>query len=125
MRGNAVRFLGLPVRALAADFRRAGFDHAGAGGLALGDLNGARLHRFGQLALQIDMQEAVLKRGSRHLDIFGEAETALEIARGDALVDVLADFFLALFLAADGQRAFLDLKRQVAVAKAATAMEMR
>src|SRR5262249_47439150 len=74
----------------------------------------ARLHRLGDLADEIDVKQAVLQAGTLDLDVIGELEPALERARGNALVEHLAGLLgLDLLFAADRQRAFLDLQRQV------------
>jgi len=42
------------------------------------DGNRARLHALGQVADQIDVQEAILELGALDLDVVGELEAALE-----------------------------------------------
>ncbi len=106
------------LRRSPVDRPRFAFDHAAACGLAFRDRDSARLHGFRQLALQVDVKQAVLERGSRDLDILGEAEPALEVARGDALMNVLANLVLALLFTVDCQRTFFDLKRKVVVSEA-------
>src|SRR4051812_40366837 len=71
------------------------------GGVADRDL--ARLHFFGQLALELDGQEAVLQLGPRHLHVVGELEAALEPAGGDAAIEVVL-LLLAGLLAGDDQQ---------------------
>src|SRR6185437_13828473 len=77
----------------------------------------ARLLAFGNLAHEVDMQEAVLEIRAANLDMVGELELALERARCDALIEHLA-FLLFLFgflLAADGELVFLHLKIELLV----------
>ena len=50
----------------------------------------AGLHRLGDLADEIDVEEAVLEARAGHLDMVGELEAALEGARGDAAIEHLA-----------------------------------
>src|SRR5689334_996642 len=47
------------------------------------DADGPRLHRLGNFAHEIDVQQAVLQRGGLHLDEIGESEYPLEGPRGD------------------------------------------
>ena len=49
--------------------------------VAVADRDRARLHRLGDLAHEIDVQEAVLEARALHLDMVGELEAALESAR--------------------------------------------
>src|SRR5438874_839347 len=51
-----------------------------------GDRNVPRLLGFGNLADEVDVEQAVLERGVLHLDEIGKLEYALEGARGDAAV---------------------------------------
>ena len=64
--------------------------------LAVADRDLARLLRLGNLAHEVDVQEAVLERGALHLDIVGKLEHPLESARRDALIEHLAGCFLVL-----------------------------
>src|SRR3954447_16152431 len=88
--------------------------------LAVSDRNLARLFRLGDLANQLDVQETVLELCAGHLDIIGKLEAAFERAGRDALIEHLALvlFALLLLLAANGERIFLGLDRQVVLAKA-------
>ncbi len=52
----------------------------------LGDRHGADLG-FDLGPVEIDRQQAVIERGARNLDPFGQHEAALELARGDAAID--------------------------------------
>ena len=65
-------------------------------GLAVGgavrDLDLAGLRGLGDLADEVDMEEAVLEARALHLDMVGELEAALEGARGDAAIEDLAAF---------------------------------
>ena len=87
-------------------------------GLTLRNADRAGLHRLRKLALQIDMQKAILKRRGGHFHIFRKAETALEIPRGDALVDILPGLLLPALFAADRQSALFHLKRKIGLAEA-------
>src|ERR1700737_2915491 len=107
------------IRVLFARLSLSGFglDHlwrrAADGGLA-------RLLRLGDLAHEINVQEAVLERRTLDLDVVGELEDALESTRRDALIKHLAGLLLVLglFLALDRQRVFLRLDRKVLLAEA-------
>src|SRR6185437_8356 len=83
-----------------------------------GDRNIAGLHRLGQLAHEIDMQQAMLEAGALHHDMVGELESALEAARGDAAMEERRVFDLGLLLAANGKSVLLHLDVEVAVAEA-------
>src|SRR5262249_11646652 len=99
------------------DLRRLRVDHLRA---RVADRDAARLHRLGDLAHEIDVQQPVLERGAPDLDVLGELEHALERARRDALVEHLALLLvgLGLLLALDGQRVLLRLDREVVLGKA-------
>ena len=57
---------------------------------ALGcDLDGAGLLLFRDLTLQFDREQAVGELRPRDLDMVGELEPALEVASGDAAIEVL------------------------------------
>ena len=62
---------------LALDHLLALDEHLARTGLAL-DGDPARLHRLRQLALEVDLQDAVGQRRTDDLDVVGEAEAALE-----------------------------------------------
>src|SRR5580704_16358866 len=89
-------------------------------GLAIADRDAAGLFRLGNLAHQIDMQQAVLELGALDLDEVGELEHALERARGDPLVKHVAalSFLLGVLVAADGEGIFLRDDRQFGLAEA-------
>ena len=53
------------------------------------DLDLARLHRLGHLALQLDVEQAVRELGTDDLDVVGELEAMLEGALRDAAMQVL------------------------------------
>ena len=93
----------------------------------LRDLDLARLQLLGNVALQIDVQQAVLQRGAQDLDMVGKLEAALEGARGDAAIEHLGAFAVGLFLALalDGQHVAVSLDGDVLSEKPATAIEMR
>ena len=70
----------------------------------LGDLGAANRDlpgflRLGNLAGEINMQQAIGKIGSRHLDVVGELEAPLEGARRNALIENLRLFGGALAIA--------------------------
>src|SRR6185437_2126948 len=71
------------------------------------DLNAARLHRLGDFPLQVDDQQAVLEPGAPDLDMVGERELALEIARRDAAMQEGPAFLLVL-AALERQDVLLD-----------------
>src|SRR5690606_1964535 len=48
------------------------------------DRDPARLHLLGDVALELDVQQAVPELGAKHLDMVGKLEAALERPRGDA-----------------------------------------
>ena len=85
-----------------------------------GDRNHPRLHRLRDLACEFDMQETVLQARTFDFHILGELETALKVARGDAPVQQAAGLLLfgQRLLAADGQRAFLRLDRDISIGEA-------
>src|SRR5690349_3964789 len=58
--------------------------------LACADLDPARLHRLGNLALEFDAQETMFQRGARHFDEVGQIELTAEGALGDAAVQEVA-----------------------------------
>src|SRR5262249_43776506 len=89
-------------------------------GLAIADRDLARLHRLRNLADEVDMEEAVLKRRALDLDVLGELKDALERARRDALVEHLAFLLvgLGLLLTLDRQRVLFRLDRDVGVREA-------
>ena len=80
------------------------------GRLAGRNRNAAGLLGLGDLAHEIDMEQAVLKRGVLHLHEVGKLEHPLEGARGDTAIEHFG-FVLAVlvgdFLALDRQRVFL------------------
>ena len=71
------------------------------------------------------MKQAVFKRGGGHFDIVRQAETALDIPRGDALVNVLANLVFVPLFTADRKRAFLHFDGKIVWPKPATAIEIR
>src|SRR2546423_14143486 len=96
---------------------RLGFEHLGL--LAVADRNLAWLFRLGDLAHEVDVQEAVRELRAGNLDVVGKLEAALERAGRDALIEHLALVLaLFLFLAADRERVFLRLDRQFVLGKA-------
>ena len=85
--------------------RLLGFDHLAARTGSHG--NGPGLHGFGDLALERDVKQAVLKVSTGDLDMVGQLEAALEGARGDALVQELGLGFDLLGLLAGNRRSIL------------------
>ena len=80
------------------------------GALRPRDRNAAGLLGLGDLADEIDVEQAVLERGVLHLHEIGKLEGALEGARGDAAVEHFGLVLAVLvggFLALDRQRVFL------------------
>lgn len=53
------------------------------------DADWARLLLLGNLALKLDGQHSIGQAGAHHLDVIGELEDALEVAAGDAAVEIL------------------------------------
>src|SRR6185369_2557927 len=82
--------------------------------------NLARLFRLGELAHEVNMQEAVRELRAGDLDVVGKLEAALERAGRDALIEHLTLLLVALLLllAADRERVFLGLDRQLVLRKA-------
>ena len=74
----------------------------------------------GSLADEVDVQEAVLQRRARHLDVVGELEAALEGAGGDAAIEHFTALLALLFvpLALHHEHVFLRLDVDVALAEA-------
>src|SRR5215470_129281 len=60
-----------------------GVNHLGLG-LTVADRNLARLLRLGNLAHEIDVQQAILEFRASDVDVIGKLEDALESACGDA-----------------------------------------
>src|SRR6185437_9178257 len=88
-------------------------------GLGLADRDGARLLGLGNLAHQVDVQEAVLADRPGHDDMVGELEATLEGAGCDALVEHVALLvLLGLLRSAYGQRVLAGLDRELALAEA-------
>lgn len=77
--------------------------------LASADVDLPRLHRLGDLAHQLDREQAVLQVRAAHLDMVGKRETPLERAGRNPAVNVIVAAVLALFglLAADDQHVLL------------------
>src|SRR5690349_6453285 len=85
------------------------------------DRNAARLRGLGNLADEIDVEQAVLERGILHLHEIGKLEYALEGARRDAAVEHFGICLAVLvggFLALDRQRVFLRDDRKLALREA-------
>jgi hypothetical protein len=91
-------------------------------GLAVGglDLDGARLHRLGHLAGEVDMEQPVLDARGDHLDVVGEAEPTLEGALGDTAMQVRPLLRVALLIdpAGDHQVVLLGADLEVALTEA-------
>src|SRR5947209_2856512 len=97
---------------------RLGFENLGLR-LAVADRNLARLFRLGDLAHEVNVQEAIRELRAGNLDIVGKLEAALERAGRDALIEHLALVLgLLLFLTFHGERVFLGLDRQFVLGKA-------
>src|SRR6185312_1366297 len=82
------------------------------------DGNGAGLHRLGQFAHQVDVQQAVLEYGALHQDMIGELESPLEAPRSDTAMQESGVLLLGLLLAANGESVLLHVDGEVAAAKA-------
>src|SRR6185312_15586031 len=93
-----------------------GFDlgHVARGGAA--DRNAARLHRFGDFPLQLDDEQAVLEAGALDLDVVGQRELTLEVARRDATMQEGPLLLLAL-AAFERQHVLLDRESDFIVRK--------
>src|SRR5258707_13064539 len=63
-------------------------------------------------AHQVDVQQPIVERGARHLDAVGQHEGALELARGDAAVEIDAVLVVGL-LAAHDELVVLDLDVEI------------
>src|SRR6476660_5146590 len=90
------------------------------GRVAVADRDRAGLLRLGNLAHEVDVQEAVLKLGALDLDEVGELESALESSSGNALIEYVAAllFLLGVLLAADGQSVLLGHDRELVLGEA-------
>ena len=75
-------------------------------------------HRLGLGPGEVDVQQAVLERGSGHLDAVGQHEAALELARGDAAVQEGAALGVVGLAAADHQLVVLQGDREVVLGEA-------
>src|SRR6266700_1605567 len=64
-----------------------------------GDRDLARLQLLGDVALEVDEEQAVLQRGAFDLDMVGELEAALKGPRGNAAIEQLGIPAVVLFLA--------------------------
>src|SRR5947209_10780064 len=88
-------------------------------GFAVSDRNLARLFRLGDLAHEVNVQEAVRELRAGDLDVVGELEAALERAGRDALIEHLTlRLGLLLLLAFHGERIFLGFDRQFILGEA-------
>lgn len=89
-----------PARRDVSDFRDGsgdpGFDLCDVARSDVADRNAARLHRLGDLPLQVNDEQTVLGAGALDLDMLGERELALDIACRDAAMQVDLLFLLAL-----------------------------
>src|SRR6185369_3415905 len=82
------------------------------------DGDGAGLEPLRDVADQLDMEQAVLEVGALHLDVVGELEAPLEVARGDAAVQVLALLVVRLLGAGDGERLLLEVDADLVLGEA-------
>src|ERR1700742_5351869 len=71
--------------------------------LAACNLDAARLHRFRQLTLELDLQEAIVEAGALHPHKIGKVEAAFERPPGDAMVEVVAFLLPGIALTGDDQ----------------------
>ena len=74
--------------------------------------------RLGQLAHEVDVEQPVDQAGVGHADIVGELEAALEVARGDAAVQVVLGLLRVLLLAGHDELVLARLDRDVGLAEA-------
>src|ERR1700748_996619 len=72
------------------------------------DFDPPRLHRLGQFALQLDLQQTLIERRALHLDEVGKIEAALERATGNAVIEIFTLVLLGIRLAGDNQRVLVD-----------------
>src|SRR5262249_18273007 len=84
----------------------------------IADGNGAGLQPLGNVAHEIDVQQAVLEVGALDLDVIGELEAPLEGACGDASVQELTTLVLGLLLTADVEDLLLDVDLQLVLGEA-------
>ena len=90
------------------------------------DRDGAGLHGLGQLAHELDMQQAVFQAGSFHHHMVGELEFPLETAGRDAAMEEGALLLLALLLSPRMVSVFSFASRfRSSLPNPATAMLMR
>jgi len=80
-----------------------------ANGLAGLDLDATRLHRFRELALQFNLEQALVHGSAFYQHVVGEIKPALERPARDAAIQVLSLILFALIRRArDRQRVLLD-----------------
>src|SRR5205823_3171252 len=77
------------------------------------DLDLLRLHRFGDLAHQVDCEQSVTNVRTLDLDMVGKREAALERARGDAAIDIVGALVFGLIALAAGHDQHILLSRDV------------
>src|SRR5271154_4368018 len=87
-------------------------------GLAVRDLDRARLHRLGHLTHQVDTEDAVGEAGTGDLDMVGQCKTPLERPGSDAAIEELLVLLGLLLLAGNDQRIGLLDEGDVALAEA-------
>src|SRR3712207_4733504 len=84
-----------------------------------GNRDELRLLGLGDLAHEVEMEQAVLEGRTHHLHAVGQLEAPVEAAGRDALVEnVNLALFCRLALAANGEGVLLDLDGQVAIGEA-------
>src|SRR5262245_40599900 len=86
-------------------------------GLAVTDRNGPRLQALGDVADEIDIEQAVLKVGALHFDVVGKLEAPLEAAPGNASVQELPLFAVRLLFAAHREGLFLHVDVELVLAE--------
>src|SRR6185437_11260221 len=74
------------------------------------NLDATGLHRFRKLALQFNLKQAIIERGSLYDYVIGEIKPALERSSCDAAIKVLTLIFLLLLVCGCGndQRILID-----------------
>src|ERR1700693_3222653 len=92
-----VRFSGRECTSLPSrDLRGLAFELMHVAGRCAVDGNPPRFHRLGDFPEQLDLQQAVLERGTPHLDIVCEVELPLEGPCGNAPIEVFVLGFVCL-----------------------------